>query len=59
MYYYSEHESVAIVIQHTKCMHHIDICGLFSSTIFFHIISKMAPSLEKILNIKCVFCLPV
>ena len=30
---------VALVIQHAMCMHHIVICGLFDSTIFFHIIS--------------------
>jgi hypothetical protein len=31
--------SVALVIQHVKCLHHIVISGLSSSTIFFHIIS--------------------
>ena len=31
--------SVALVIQHAKCMRRIVINGLSSSTIFFHIIS--------------------
>jgi hypothetical protein len=30
---------VALVIQHAICMNHTVICGLSSSTVFFHIIS--------------------
>jgi len=36
---YSGCMSVALVIQHAKCMRRIVINGLSSSTIFFHIIS--------------------
>ena len=36
---YSEWVFVALVIQRAKCMHHIVICGLSVSTIFFRIIS--------------------
>ena len=32
---YSECVSVALVIQHPKCMRHIVFCGLSGSTIFF------------------------
>jgi len=35
---YSEYVSVALVIQHATCIHHSVICGLFDSTIFFHVI---------------------
>ena len=36
---YSECMLVALSIQYALCMRHIVICGLPSSTIFFHIIS--------------------
>jgi hypothetical protein len=36
---YSEYVFVALVIQHARCMHHIIICILPGSTIFFHISS--------------------
>jgi len=36
---YSERVFVALGIQHAMPMHHIVICGLSVSTIFFHIIS--------------------
>jgi len=32
--------SVALVIQHLTGLHHIVICGLPRSTVFFHIISN-------------------
>jgi len=37
----TQHEClfVALGIQHAMCMHHIFICGLPRSTLFFHIIS--------------------
>jgi hypothetical protein len=35
--------------------YYIVICGLFCSTIFFHIISYMAVFTKTLLNIKCVF----
>jgi len=35
---YSEYVSVALVIHHAMCMHHIVICGLPDSTLFFHIL---------------------
>jgi hypothetical protein len=36
---YSECVSVDMGIQHTMVMHHIFICGLSGSTVFFQIIS--------------------
>jgi len=36
---YYECVSVALDIQHAKCMHHIVIRGLSGSTVYFHIIS--------------------
>ena len=36
---YSEYVSVALAIQYKMRRRHIVICGLFGSTIFFHIIS--------------------
>ena len=42
-------------IQHAMRLHHIIICVLPSSAVFFHIISKTARfSNERLLNIKCV-----
>jgi len=32
---------VALGMQHAMCMCHMVICGLYGSTIFFHIISQM------------------
>jgi len=53
---YSECGSVVLVIQNTKRKHHIVICGLSGSTIFFHIISLNSTMCGKILmNSKCVF----
>jgi len=54
---YSEHSSVTLCTQHAMHMCHIFICGLPSSEIFFHFISKMAKfqgGEKKVLNIKCV-----
>ena len=36
---YSECVFVALGVQHAMRMHHIVICVLFGSTVFFHIIS--------------------
>jgi len=40
---------VALGIQHAMRVHHIVICGLLGSIVFFFHIEK------KLLNIKCVF----
>ena len=34
---YSKRVSVALVTQHAMHLHHIVICGLSGSTLFFHI----------------------
>jgi len=39
---YSECVLIALGIQHAMFMHHIVICSLSGSTIFFHIISQTA-----------------
>ena len=36
---YSGNVFVALGIQHSVRMHHIAICGLSDSTIFFHVVS--------------------
>ena len=48
---------VPLAIQHAIFMHHIVICGLPHSTIFFHIISQTErfKKKKKLLNTKCVF----
>jgi hypothetical protein len=51
---YSECMFVALSMQHVMRMRRV-ICGLFWSTIFFHIISKTAGLKKWVLNVKCVF----
>jgi hypothetical protein len=54
---YFECVSVALVIQHIRCMWHYYtvICGLSGSTIFFSHISHRVRYSENLLNVKCVF----
>jgi hypothetical protein len=54
---YSESVFVALDIQHAMRTRHIVICGLSSSTLFFHITLQRHKFREKkqSLNIKCVF----
>jgi hypothetical protein len=52
---FSESVFVTIGIQHEMRMHHVVICGLLGSTVFFHIISKMAKFSKKVIEHKmCV-----
>jgi hypothetical protein len=49
-------ERVALLIQHVT-RHHIAICGLSGSTIFFHIFSQTVRfSKKKLLNTRCELC---
>jgi len=53
---YSECVFVVLSVQHAMRMRHIVVCGLFLSTVSFHIISKTARfKKKKLLNTKCVF----
>ena len=53
---HSECVFVGVCIRHAMRMHHIVICGLSGSTIFFHIISRTARfSANELLNTECVF----
>ena len=50
---------VALVIWHAMRMRHIVICGLFGSTIFFHIIAKTARlSIQSVTKHKMCFDFP-
>jgi len=55
--YYIPWEYVLVVLgtQHEMHMCHIVICGLYGSTIFFHIIYKRHNLKKKLQNIKRVF----
>jgi hypothetical protein len=48
--------SVALVIQHAKCLHrYYVVCGLSGTTLFFHISHKRHDLREKVLECKmCV-----
>jgi len=50
---------VALVIQYAMRMSHIVICGLSDSKCFFALSHKGTISEKKLLNIKCVFSVPL
>jgi hypothetical protein len=55
-YYTTECVFVALDIQHAMLMHHIVICDLPVSTVFFHIFLQTARfSKNKLLNTKSLF----
>jgi len=43
-----------LVIQHAMCVHHIGICGLPGSAIFFTLSHNQYNTWKKLVNIKCV-----
>jgi len=51
----SECVFVALGIQYAMAMHHIVICSLSGSTIFFHISHKLSNFRGGLWNIKCAF----
>jgi len=52
---HSDSVSVLLNIRHAMRMHHIFICRLSGSTIFFHMISKMARFSKRVIEHKmCV-----
>ena len=53
---YSEHVSLAYIIQHAKRMRYIVNCGLSGCTVFPHYLITGTTLRSKLLNIKCVFC---